>query len=168
MQFPHRRRSEIFKKRDDGPIPITEEGLRRLKERLEEVKKSLPHLIEETAKAAAYGDRSENFEYKDAKASLRRANGQILNIEDQIKRAVIIKIGANKSGKIQLGSTVVLELNGREKIFQILGPYETDPAKGRISHESPLGAALMNHKKGDTVTIQTASGSQEYRILEVK
>ncbi len=168
MQFPHRRTSELFKKRDDGPVHLTEEGLRRLKERLAEVKKSLPHLIEETVKAAAYGDRSENFEYKDAKANLRRANGQILSIQDQLKRVVLIKPGVNSAGRVQLGSTVVLEVNGEGKAFQILGSHETNPAEGRISFESPLGVALMNHVKGETVTIQTASGLQKYRIIEVR
>ena len=77
-------------------------------------------------------------------------------------------MGSGASGKVALGSTVVLEMDGERKIFQIVGSQETNPSKGRISHQSPLGAALLNHKKGDMVKIQTRSSSQEYRILEIK
>lgn len=164
-----------MKKRDDGPIHVTEEGFRRIQERLERLKSSLPNFINETRRTAAYGDRSDNAEYKDAKSTLRRTHRQILGAQNQIKRAVIIASGPNASGKIQLGSTVILEMvsadlpqvNGEKKTFQILGSHETNPALGRISYLSPLGAALMNHVKGDTVTIQVGSGSKEYKILEV-
>lgn len=152
----------------DGPVYITEEGLGRLREQLAKLKASLPELISETEKAASYGDRSENFEYKDAKANLRRTKGQILNIEYKIKMATIIKIGPHPSGTVQLGSTVVLDVKGEQKVFQIVGPHETNPAKGRISHESPLGAALLNHKKGDIVTCKTENGSRAYHIAEVR
>ena len=167
MQIP-RRKSDLFKKRDDGPVHLTEEGLKRLREQLERLKKSLPDLIGEASRAAAYCDRSENDEYKEAKSKLRGTHRQILSIQDQIKRAVVIKMGSGVLGKVQLGSTVVLEMDGERKIFQIVGSQETNPSKGRISHQSPLGAALLNHKKGDTVKIQIRGGSQEYRILEIK
>ncbi|OGY63324.1 MAG: hypothetical protein A3I24_02145 [Candidatus Harrisonbacteria bacterium RIFCSPLOWO2_02_FULL_41_13b] len=171
MQIP-RRKSDLFKKRDDGPVHLTEEGLKRLREQLERLKKSLPDLIGEASHAAAYGDRSENDEYKESKSRLRSAHRQILSIQDQIKRAVVIKMGSGVSGKVRLGSTVVLEIDGERKIFQIVGSQETNPAKGRISHQSPLGAALLNHKKGDTVKIHPPTGGansfQEYRILEIK
>jgi transcription elongation factor GreA len=167
MQIP-KSRLEKLKVRDESPIPLTEDGLARLKERLARLRSALPNFITETQRTAAYGDRSDSAEYKEAKGNLRRAHRQILSLRDQIKRAVVIKPGPSASGKVQLGSTVVLEINGTEKTFQILGSYETDPARGRISHLSPLGAALMNHAKGDTVTIQTASGSKKYRILEIR
>ncbi|OHB20441.1 MAG: hypothetical protein A2939_04415 [Parcubacteria group bacterium RIFCSPLOWO2_01_FULL_48_18] len=163
-----KRPSDELRNKDYEPFHITEEGLNRLREKLARLKHALPDRIEETRRTAAYGDRSENDEYKTAKATLRRTNWQILNIENQIKRAVIIKFGSGASGTIQIGSTVVLEVNGAKKIFQILGPHETDPAKGRISYQSPLGAALLNHSKGDTLVIQTGGGSRTYRILEIQ
>ncbi len=168
MQFPKKRTSEIFRKGDDGPLHITEEGLQRLREKLVQLEDSLPHLASEAQRTADYGDRSENAEYKDAKLNLRRTRGQILNIQYQIKRAVIIKSGPNSSGTIQIGSTVVLETDGKKKAFQIVGSHETNPEKGRISYKSPLGAALMNHKEDDTVSIQSPSGSREYRILKIE
>lgn len=154
---------------DDSPIPITPEGLKRLERRLALLKQRLPHLIEEAARTAAYGDRSDNAEYKDAKSRLRRAHGQIWDMKEQLKRVQIINSDKNSSGTIALGSTVVLEsADGTKSAFQIVGPYETDPKGGRISHLSPLGAALMNHKKGEEVVFETAQGSQKYRILEVR
>lgn len=168
MQFPRKRQSDELKKRDDGPIHITEDGFRRLQEKLEWLKKSLPEHINETRRTAAFGDRSDNAEYKEAKSILRRTHRQILAAENQIKRAVIIKSGPGASGKIQAGSTVTLEMNGERKVFQIVGSYETNPAQGRISFQSPLGAALLNHKVGDVVIIKAGNGLKECRILEVR
>jgi transcription elongation factor GreA len=161
-------KSDEFRKRDDGPVYITEEGLEHRRERLARLKSALPDLIAEAGRTAAYGDRSENDEYKEAKSILRRTHRQILSIEDQLKRAITVESGRNAKGIVQLGSTVLLKLNGGARhTFQILGPHETNPGKGRISHQSPLGAMLINHKEGDIVAIQTANGIKEYQIVEI-
>ena len=169
MQIPRRKSDELraLKFQNQGPLYLTPDGLKRLRERLLRLKESLPTLIEEATKAAAYGDRSENFEYKDAKANLRHAHRQILSIEEQLKRVQLIKPGGNAGGTIGLGSTVVIESNGVRSTFQILGPHETNPGKGRISFESPLGAGLMRHAQGETVTIKTPNGPKEYKIIEI-
>ncbi len=153
---------------DEGPIYFTEEGAARLRAALERMKRELPALAAEAERTAAYGDRSDNAEYKDAKANLRRTSWGILGIQEQLKRVVIIPSGPNASGAVRLGSTVVLEVNGVQKTFQILGPRETDPGHGAISHQSPLGAALIGRTAGDEVTIQTTRGPQRYHILEVR
>ena len=184
-----RRKSEELRKQQGnaGPIHLTKDGFEKMKEQLARLKKSMPELISEAQRTAAYGDRSDNAEYKEAKSSLRRAQGRIFNLEDQLKRVVVIEPDRNISGTVQLGSTVVLEAvdsetnreardtehsagNGgrKQKTFQILGPHETDPPNGRISYKSPLGAALMNRAKGDTVTVQTESGDKIYRIVEIR
>lgn len=170
MQVPRRKSEELaaLRNRDDGPLHLTPEGIERLKEKLARLKRSLPEMIAETQRTAEYGDRSENAEYKDAKATLRRTHRQIFTIEDQLKRAVPITSGRNSSGTVQLGSTVVVESNGVRTTFQILGSHETNPEKGRISYRSPLGAALINHRQGDTVTIKTPKGLVEYRIVEIR
>jgi transcription elongation GreA/GreB family factor len=155
-------------KKDEGPLYLTEEALQKLKAELERLKRSLPALIGEAQRTAAYGDRSDNAEYKQAKGSLRRANYRILEIEDQLKRVEIITPGTGASGMIELGSTVVLESDGKESVFQILGPHETDPGAGAISHESPLGVALMYKKAGETVSIETPKGTKDYFIQEVR
>jgi transcription elongation factor GreA len=153
---------------DLGPIHLTPEGIQRLRDRLARIKTDLPSLIEETQRTAAYGDRSDSAEYKEAKSRLRRANSQIITIEDQLKRVVEIPATGMSGGTVQLGCTVVLEVNGTKKTFRILGSTETDPGKGRISHNSPLGAALLDHSIGETVTIETPKGPQSYKILEIK
>jgi len=152
--------------RDESPIPLTKEAYQRLRERLTTLKNSLPEQIATTKAAADLGDRSENAEYQISKSKLRGTHRQILIIENQIKRAVIIK--TNNSGKIQLGSTVVLESDGKKFTFQILGSFETNPGKGVISNNSPLGLALIGHKAGDEVSIKVERGEKKYLILEVK
>ncbi|MGC9968905.1 MAG: transcription elongation factor GreA [Minisyncoccia bacterium] len=167
MQIP-RRRSEKFQKQSDEPVYLTEEGFLRLKEKLARLKRALPDRIAEAQRTAAYGDRSDNAEYKLAKSTLRRTNWQILEIEDQIKRVALIATGPSASDKVQIGSTVVLKADGAEKTFQIVGSDESDPARERISYQSPLGAALIGRAKGDDVTIKTVDGPRTYRIIEIR
>ena len=154
------------------PVYLTPEGIERLKKKLERLKQSLPAAIAEVSRTSAYGDRSDNAEYKEAKGILRRTHGQIFNIEDQLHRIIAIPSGADESGKIRLGSTVTVEIKkgdaSVQKIFRILGSSETDPPRGRISHTSPIGAALIGHIVSDVVMIQTPGGTQEYKIVEVK
>lgn len=153
----------------NSPVHLTPAGLKRLQAKLERLKQSLPHLVSEAARTAAYGDRSENAEYKDAKSTLRRTYRQISAIEDQLKRVSVIDTDKNIAGTVQLGSTVVVEYKkGEQKTFQILGPQESSPANGRISDQSPLGAALLGHSKMDTVTVQTAGGVRECRIIDIR
>jgi len=161
------RRSRKF---DNGPIPLTQKGIDALHEKLAYLKRVLPERIAETQRTAAYGDRSDSAEYKEAKGILRATHRQIFSIEDQLKRVVLIELGPDASGTVQLGSTVVIEeqSNGDKKTFQILGPQETNPGNGRISHKSPLGAALIGRKKGETVLIETANGPRKYLILNIK
>src|SRR5271157_370080 len=117
------------------PIYLTPEGHLRLERKLDRLKRELPGFIEETARTAAYGDRSDNAEYKEAKSTLRRTQRQIWTIEDQLKRIIRIEPGLNATGTAHLGSTVVLEFpDGTRQTLEIVGPFETDPSKGRISH----------------------------------
>jgi transcription elongation factor GreA len=171
MLTPPRRRWTKSQIVDTGPIPLTPEGIQRLRDRLARLKKDLPAFIEETQRTAAYGDRSDSAEYKEAKSNLRRTNRQIINLEDQLKRVVEIPSDKNISGRVQLGCTVVLELKDQDnkirKTFRILGSAETDPGKGRISHNSPLGAALLDKIVGETIMIQAPKGVQEYTIIEI-
>ena len=75
---------------------------------------------------------------------------------------------AHELGIVKLGSSVVLKMSDGLETFRIVGPYETNPSLGRISFQSPLGAALMNHKKGDIVAIKTPVGSKNYIIIDIK
>ncbi len=153
---------------NDDPVYLTPEGLERLKSKLKRLENSIPSLAAEAGRAAAYGDRSDNAEYKEAKRILRGTQGQIFGIKEQIKRAILIPEGPNASGTIRLGTTVILKSEaGVQKTFRIVGPKETNPSQGRISMESPIGAALLNHKQGDVVTVELPHGTQKYTILDI-
>jgi transcription elongation factor GreA len=171
MQIPRRQWSRRPPPNNE-PVYLTPEGVKRMEARLARLKQSLPAAIAETSRTSAYGDRSDNAEYKEAKGILRRTHGQIFNIEDQLKRVVLISSGTGAAGTIQLGSTVIVEIKKdgapSRKTFRILGSSETDPSRGRISHTSPLGAALLGHTMDDRVVVQTPSGTQEYKIVDVK
>lgn len=159
---------------DVPPVYLTPAGIARLEKQLAELKRKLPTLAAEAARTAAYGDRSDNAEYKQAKGSLRGMHRKIFEIETQLRNAVAISSGPSATGTIQLGSKVILEIAKKSEIatrktFEIVGPTETDPARGRISHESPLGAALIGRKKNEVIKIKIANGAeQEYKILEIK
>lgn len=152
---------------DTGPVYLTQEGIDNLKRRLARLNASLPKLIEETKRTAAYGDRSDSAEYREAKSALRRANSQIIGTEDKLKRAVLIAPDKN-SGIVQIGSTVTLESGSKQTIFQVVGSIETNPASGRISNKSPLGSAILGKRAGDKFTLETPSGKKEYKIIEIR
>lgn len=173
MQVPHRR-SEQNKRRDVGSVYLTPEGVRLLREQLFEIQSALPAMIQEVMRTKENGDLSENFEYQEAKHTLRRMHGQVASIKARIARAVIIKKDAHPSGMVAIGSTVVLETGGsasgekKRVTYEILGSHESDPAHGRISDRSPLGTLLLGRMAGDVVTLTTKTGSREYTILAVQ
>ncbi len=134
--------------------------------KLERLKKSVPALAQEVKFHAQNGDFSENAPYQIAKGKLRGVNARILELNQQINKAVIIE-ESGSSDEIKLGSRVTVESNGLKKTYQILGSAETNPLQGIISHNSPLGAALMGHKAGETIKIQLNKKSVEYKIAKV-
>lgn len=172
MRLP-KRRSQILQlspfARDDGNAYLTASAIERLKRQLSDLEQhERPKTVEDLSVAVQKGDLSENAEYQDARARLSRIDGRIFSLKERIKNAKLIAEGANASGRVQIGSTVVLRVAGREKTYQILGSYESNPSRGRISHVSPLGAALLDHAAGESVTITTPQGETTYEIVEVK
>lgn len=148
---------------------MTAEKVRRLKADLEDLERvQRPKAVEDLTKAREMGDLSENAAYTEAKARLGRIDGRVLSIKDRLKNAIIIETGADPSGKIRIGSTVVLMINGNRRTYQILGSQETNPAAGRISHLSPLGKALIDRRAGETVTVAANGRDIVYTIVEVK
>ncbi|MEI7620735.1 MAG: GreA/GreB family elongation factor, partial [Candidatus Falkowbacteria bacterium] len=101
------------------------------------------------------------------KSRLRSLNYRILDIEDLLKRAEIIEPNKN-SDRVQLGNSVIVEINGKTKEYKILGSNETNPSTGIISHNSPLGVALIGKKLGDIAEVQLADRTVEYKIIEIK
>lgn len=172
MRLP-KRRSQILQlspfARDDGSAYLTAAAIERLKKQLLDLEKiERPKTVEDLSVAVQKGDLSENAEYQDARARLSRIDGRIFGLKERIKNATVIAEGAGATGRVQIGSTVVLRVAGREKTYQILGSYESNPSRGCISHLSPLGAALLNHTVGESVTISAPQGETTYEIVEVR
>jgi len=164
MQVP-KRKAEKFTNIAVDPY-VTQEKFDELKFKLDKMLKSRPALASDVKTYAANGDFSENAEYQIAKARLRGLNQRILDTEDHLRKAKIIKFNS-KSEVISIGNTITVEVNGEQKIYQILGSSETKPEKGIISHNSPIGLALLGKRVGDSVKISIAKGEITYFIISI-
>jgi transcription elongation factor GreA len=151
----------------DRPVLLTEEGLKKLEVELDELKTTKRAEIAERIKYAMdFGDISENAEYEDAKNEQGMLEGRILTLENMIRNAVIIE-GAADGGVVQIGSTVEVKDEFGKQTYTVVGPAEADVASGRISHESPVGKALMGCKVGDKVNVATPGGEREVKITKI-
>lgn len=149
------------------PDPFLTPGkFNELKGNLKQLKTLLPAAIEEVKRLAELGDFSENAAYQMAKGRLRGLNQRVLDLEDQIKMAIVIKPSANKK-TVQLGRKVTVETDGRQTTYLILGSAEIDIKKNIISHNSPIGSALMEKKVGDTVKVKLADNEIELKIIKI-
>ena len=159
------------KRRDDGKILLTKEGYKKLEEELKYLKTvKRKEIADRISHALSFGDLSENAEYEEAKNEQAFVEGKILSLEEKLRKAEIVDDEGNNSGKITLGSRVVLEnLDQNKKVeYFIVDSVEADPSARKISFESPLAQALVNKKEGDEVKIKVPAGIVRYRIIEVK
>ena len=146
--------------------PITEEGLEKLKEELKTLKTVRRHEVAQAIQTAKeQGDLSENAEYVDAKDAQGLLEQRIIDLEALLKNAEIIQKDSN--GRINVGDTVKVDLSGKEMTYTIVGPNEVDPAKGKISNESPLGIALQGKKAGEMTSVRTPNGNKQVKVLSV-
>jgi len=164
MRVPIRKPGKYTNLKQDPHI--TREKFDELKAKLERLKKiSQPRTIAEVKRLAADGDFSENAAYQIAKGRLRGINQGILETEDMLKRAIIIE--RKNNGTVQLGHIVTVEINGKQKTYQILGSSETDPSQGIISHNSPIGKSLIGRRVGEVVKVQLNNKNAEYKIVKI-
>lgn len=164
MQVP-RRKSEKYTNLPVDPN-MTEDKFNNLKIKLQSMLKSRPALAKDVQLYAANGDFSENAEYQIAKGKLRALNRVIDETKNLINKAIIIKQGKDL-GIAGLGSTVTIESNGKEATYQILGSEETKPEKGIISHNSPLGKALLGKRVGEEVIVKIKNKDIKYKIIDI-
>ncbi len=149
---------------------LTESGLRKLEEELDYLKSIKRKEIAERIKAAKeFGDLTENAEYDDAKNEQAFVEGRILQIDQMLRNARVIDNSTVPLDSVTVGSTVRLKdlAAGEELSYTIVGSAEADPLRDRISNESPVGQALIGHKKGHTVTVKVPAGTLKYTILEI-
>jgi len=166
MQVPTRRADKRPRIKVDSHLTV--EKFTELKNNLERLTKVVrPRLAEEVKRLSTTGDYSENAGYQAAKGKLRGLNARILEIEDLIRRAVIIEPNVNND-VVGLGNLVTVESGGKQKQFRILGSTETNPVAGVISHISPLGSALIDRHTGEVVRIMLPGGEREYRIIKIE
>lgn len=145
---------------------ITKQGKEELEKELRELIDSRGTIADEIAAARENGDLSENAEYTAAREKQSRVEARITEIENILDGAQIIT--SDGDGTVSLGDTVVVSQDGKEMTFDIVGAIEADPTSNKISHESPLGSALIGKSVGDEVSITTPKGEKTYRIVSVK
>ncbi len=143
-------------------ISLTAEGKKELEKELDELIKNRPAIAERIATARAFGDLSENEEYSSARNEQKLAESRILEIQDILKSAKIIRAG--KKDKVVLGANVTLDMGGRKVEYTLVGPTEANPLEGKISNESPIGKAIFGHKVGESVEFN----GKKVKIVEIK
>ena len=151
-------------------VILTKEGKEELEKRLEFLKVVKRAEITERIKTAReFGDLSENAEYDAAKNEQAMIEGEILEIENKLKYAVIIKDSQIKKGVISLGSKVEFVDNetGETFSYEIVGTTEADVELGRISNESPIGNALLGRKAGDNISVNVPAGVTSITVKKV-
>lgn len=148
-------------------ILLTKQGFEDLKKEYEDlVNNQRPEIVAEIKRSRELGDLSENGAYTAARERQSFVEGRIQELEDILKRAEVVE--KSSDGTIVPGSLVTLKVNGMTVDYMIVGAGEADSAMKKISHESPLGKALLGKKAGDTVKVSAPVGEVEYKIETVK
>ena len=153
----------------DKRVVLTEEGLKKLEEKLEYLKSVRRLEVADRLKAAiALGDLSS--EYDDAKNEQAFIEGEILTLESQIRNSEIIKADDSNKDVVHLGNTVVIKdmEYDEDETYTIVGSTEADTTEGKISNESPVGMAILGKTVGTVVQVKVPAGTLEYKIVEIK
>lgn len=146
---------------------LTKEGLEELRAELAEiVNAKRPVAVTRLSDARSLGDLSENSEYAAAKQDLAFIDGRIAELEEILRMAKVI----TNHGKthVDVGCKVTLHVNGKKDVFTVVGEWEANPSQKKISHESPLGRALIGKKSGDAVEVEAPAGKILYKILHIE
>ncbi len=149
-------------------VYLTSEGFLNLEEELDNLKKvERPNVLEAIKEARALGDLSENAEYSSARERQGKLEARIKEIEYLLEYATIIE--NSNDGKIKVGSNITIKYveDEDEEEYSIVGTNEADPFENKISNESPIAIAVMGHKQGDVVAVDSPNGSFDVEILKV-
>ncbi|MSQ37071.1 MAG: transcription elongation factor GreA [Chloroflexi bacterium] len=151
----------------DKPVYVSPEGLRKIEAELGELRTNQRKIVADRIHAAMeFGDYSENSELEQAKNDQAFLEGRIMTLEQMVKHASLIDASEHHD-KVEIGSTVIVESGGTKDTYIIVGSAEAAPAQGRISNESPVGKALLNHRAGETVRLQVPAGAVVLKIVAV-
>ncbi|WP_322792350.1 transcription elongation factor GreA [Bellilinea sp.] len=149
---------------------LTQEGLIRLQQELEYLKgPAREQLAKRLRSAIEQGDLSENADYSAAKEEQGFLEGRIRELEQLLSNVIIIDHVEKNLNEIGIGDYVTIqEENFEPERYHLVGPKEADPSNGKISHESPIGKALIGHKVGDVVVVDTPNGEIRLKILKIE
>jgi transcription elongation factor GreA len=148
------------------PIHLSQSALDRLRAELDELSRvRRPEVVARIKAARELGDLRENADYTAAREEQSFLEGRVQALEDRLRRAVVVE--ESGAGRVVLGSAVRVETDGDELTYTIVGSTEADPAAGRLSSVSPVGAALLGAVPGAEVEVRTPRGSVRYRVLAV-
>jgi len=149
-------------------IPLTKEGLEKLKKELDTlVNLKRPEVVERLASSRKTGDMSEESEYTQAKQELVFIDGRVDELQGVINRAVMIDEGHNHCQEVKLGCKVTVKNASKEHLFHLVGEWEADPSVAKISHQSPLGQSLLGKKIGEKVFVEAPAGRVVYTIIKI-
>jgi transcription elongation factor GreA len=151
-------------------ITVTQEGLEKLQQEYNYLKNIRRKEVSEAIKEArGFGDLSENSEYDEAKTEQAKVESRIAELDDMLKRVVVISDEHLNTNSINVGSKVKVfnETFDEEVEYTIVGSTEAAPLQNKISDLSPIGKALIGHKKGDRVTVETPNGSMFINVLDI-
>jgi len=152
----------------EKPVPLTREGKAKLEVELEELRSQRRIVAERIHNAQEQGTSQNDAEYDDAKQEQGMLEGRILEIEDILRRATIIdEKTAHNAGRVVVGSGVQVEQDGQTRHYQIVGAPEADPSQGKISNESPVGAALLGSSVGDIIDVNVPRGVIKVKVIKI-
>ncbi|HLV33465.1 MAG TPA: transcription elongation factor GreA [Spirillospora sp.] len=149
---------------------LTAEGAEELRQELDRlINVRRPELAQKLKEAVAQGDLKENADYHDTKEQQAFVEGRIQYLENILRSAVIIDSNGAKD-VVGLGAEVTIREEGvdEDETYLIVGAAEANPREGKISHESPIGAALLGQKKGAVVQVDTPSGVTKFKIRQIR
>jgi transcription elongation factor GreA len=148
---------------------LTIEALKELEAELEQLKvEGRKEAAEKIKLAKSFGDLSENSEYDEAMNDQAKLEARISEIEYILKNAKVLDVDTLGNENVHIGSVVkIVDKKKKEFVYTIVGFAQADPAAGKISDESPVGKALIGHKVGDKVTVETPNGALQFKIAEI-
>jgi transcription elongation factor GreA len=150
-------------------VPVTREGLERLTAELKELKEvRRPAVVAALAEARSHGDLRENAGYDAAKHDQAMTEKRIADLDGLLRQAVIIEDEENAGDEVRVGSTVVVDVEGDEERYTIVGAIEAKPAHGLISNESPVGRALLGLRPGDEAVAMAPHGQTRLRVIRIE
>ena len=152
------------------PTFLTADGAARLETELEELKgPQREALARRLRDAIQMGDLSENADYHTAKEDQGFLEGRIQELEFALRSAVIVEATSTPKSVVAVGVHVTVQEDDLDpEVYQMVGAQEADPRAGKISHESPIGRALMDHRVGETIEAETPGGKIKLKILEIE